>query len=181
MTRPDRRRLESEGRVWVRDALDGNDLALLEDECQVADSPGMRLAWNERLSDVIGAASPLTRLARRLLPGAFPVRLVVFNKSSQANWLVPWHQDRVIAVRNKHAVKGFRNWTKKAGIWHVEPPIGLLQSMIFARVHLDDTEKENGCLELALGTHALGRVDTADAEERARSAPLEKQLRMRGS
>ena len=45
--------------------------------------------------------------------------------------------------------------------------------MIFARVHLDDTQEENGCIQLALGTHNLGLVDTAEADTRAGSAPLE--------
>ncbi len=173
MTPSDRQGIEREGRVWFRNAVAAGALAVLDGECPVANAPGMRLAWNDRLSEAIGAASPMTRLARTLLPGAVPVRLVAFNKSAQANWLVPWHQDRVIAVREKHAIEGFRNWTKKAGLWHVEPPIDILQGKIFARVHLDDTEEENGCLELALGTHAFGRVDTAEAKKRVQSATLD--------
>ena len=166
-------KIDRQGRVWVRGALDESDLAFLDRACRVKNSPGVRLDWSDGLSDVIGDTSRLTQLARKLLPGAFPVRMVVFNKSSDVNWSVPWHQDRVIAVRAKHSVSGFETWTKKAGTWHVEPPIDLLRKMIFARVHLDDTDERNGCLELALGSHAHGRMNAEDASEMARSAPLE--------
>ena len=96
--------------------------------------------------------------------------MVVFNKSLDTNWQLPWHQDRVIAVRDRHPVPGFDAWTRKAGIWHVEPPIALLRAMIFARVHLDDTDERNGCLELALGTHTYDRIKTEDASNLAQSA-----------
>ena len=165
--------LERDGRAWFRDALGADDLRLLDRACEVSGAPGARLDWNDGLARAVGVGSGLTELARRLLPGAVPVRVVVFNKSSDLNWNVPWHQDRVIAVRERHNVDGFHAWTRKAGVWHVEPPIDFLRDMIFARVHLDDADAQNGCLELALGSHAHGRVNAADAETVARSASLE--------
>lgn len=171
--RSDAPTLEREGRVWARGALGEASLALFERTARVKKSPGLRLDRNDDLSEVIGESSGLTQLARKFLPGAFPVRVLVFNKSSDVNWGVPWHQDRVIAVREKHRVGGFRTWTKKAGIWHVEPPIDILKEMVFARVHLDDTDERNGCLELALGTHTHGRVSAETASDVAQSAPIE--------
>ena len=165
--------LERDGRVWFRDALGADDLGLLDRACEVSGAPGARLDWTDGLARAIGAVSELTKLARRLQPGAMPVRVVVFNKSSDLNWNVPWHQDRVIAVRERHDVDGFHAWTRKAGVWHVEPPIGFLREMIFARVHLDDADAQNGCLELALGSHAYGQVKADDADDVARSARLE--------
>jgi Phytanoyl-CoA dioxygenase (PhyH) len=116
--------------------------------------------------DIRSALGPVNRLARMLLPGAIPVRVVAFNKSETENWALPWHQDRVIAVKERVEVPGYSNWTRKAGVWHVEPPIELLERMIFARVHLDAATPDNGALELALGTHALGRVADADVARR---------------
>lgn len=165
--------LEREGRVWFRGAVGADDLGLLDLACDVSGAPGARLDWNDGLARAVGVGRGLTELARRLLPGAMPVRVVVFNKSSDLNWNVPWHQDRVIAVRERHDVDGFNAWTRKAGTWHVEPPIDFLREMIFARVHLDDADAQNGCLELALGTHTLGRVKAEDADAVAGSAPLE--------
>ena len=170
---PSRSELEGAGRFWMRHALGEGDLARLERACGTGGAPGRRLDWNDDLLDAVGPAGRLTQLADALLPGAFAVRIVAFNKSRAANWQVPWHQDRVIAVRDKHAIGGFTAWTRKAGTWHVEPPIDLLQGMIFARVHLDDTDTGNGCLELALGTHMQGWVAAHRAADVARSAPLE--------
>ena len=169
----DTRELEEKGRVWVRAALGRDDLIALDCACRTENAPGTRLGWNDGLSKVVGGTSRLDLLAQRLLPGAVPVRTVAFNKSSDVNWSVPWHQDRVIAVREKHPVDGFDAWTNKAGTWHVEPPIDVLRQMIFACVHLDDTDERNGCLELALGTHAQGHVRREDASEIADTAPQE--------
>ena len=81
----------------------------------------------------------LLRAIRQLDPDVVPVRTVSFNKSQRANWGVPWHQDRVIAVNDKVETEGYRNWTKKSGTWHCEPPLSVLENMLFVRVHLDDT------------------------------------------
>ena len=119
-------------------------------------------------------------LARQFLPGARPVRVVAFNKTKENNWTLPWHQDRVVALRERVETPGFDNWTNKAGIWHAEPPIGLLKRMIFARVHLDPAEAENGCLQLALGTHACGKIVAAEAEAIADAAQVENCVAARG-
>jgi ectoine hydroxylase-related dioxygenase (phytanoyl-CoA dioxygenase family) len=125
----------------------------------MGNAPGARVAAHE---DIRMALTPVNGLASQLLPGAIPVRVVAFNKSETDNWALPWHQDRVIAVKERTDVPGFSNWTRKAGVWHVEPPIALLERMIFARVHLDAATPDNGALELACGTHVLGRVADVD-------------------
>lgn len=38
---------------------------------------------------------------------AFPVRGILFDKTPQANWKVPWHQDVTIAVEQRVDVEGF--------------------------------------------------------------------------
>lgn len=136
-------------------------------------APGLRLPLDEGLTRCTDGGSTLSHTAGLLLPGARPVRFVAFNKSPDVNWQVPWHQDRVIAVQERHPVDGFDNWSLKAGTWHVEPPIDLLCDMIFARVHLDDTDERNGCLELALGTHRNGRIPADTAADVGSSATVE--------
>jgi hypothetical protein len=134
--------------------------------------PGQRL--------LLEPPAALTAIARELLPGARPVRVVAFNKTEANNWMLPWHQDRVIALRERVETPGFTNWTNKAGIWHAEPPIELLERMLFARVHLDIAGIENGCLQLAFGTHARGKIAAADAEAIANAAPIEDCIAARG-
>lgn len=52
--------------------------------------------------------------------------------------------------------------------------------MFFARIHLDPADAENGCLQLALGTHACGKVAASDAESIANAAPIENCIAERG-
>ncbi|KCZ60922.1 phytanoyl-CoA dioxygenase family protein [Hyphomonas chukchiensis] len=164
---------EETGRFWVRDALSEAELALLDEACRVEARPGVRLKWSDALRVVLGPDSSIGRLCETLQAGAKPVRLVAFDKSADANWGVPWHQDRVIAVRERQDLEGYGAWVKKDGFWHCEPPINILQSMFFVRVHLDAADNSNGCLELAQGMHTLGRIASDRAGEIATSAPVE--------
>ena len=50
-----------------------------------------------------------------------PVRTLYFDKSSNRNWLVPWHQDLTMAFRAVAEVHGFGPWSTKDGIPHVQP------------------------------------------------------------
>lgn len=128
----------------------------------------------------VAGIDAIDALAASLIPGARPVRIVAFNKSEASNWTLPWHQDRVVALRERTETPGFTNWTNKAGIWHAEPPMELLERMLFARIHLDPADTENGCLQVALGTHARGKIAAADAEAIANAAPIEDCIAQRG-
>jgi hypothetical protein len=138
------------GRVWFRRVLDEGELRNLEASCATGDKPGRRI--------MTAAPSALNSIAQQLLPNARPVRVVAFDKSDSNNWTLPWHQDRVVALNQRIETPGFTNWTNKAGIWHAEPPIELLERMLFARIHLDPADTENGCLQLALGTIRTARL-----------------------
>jgi hypothetical protein len=87
-----------------------------------------------------------------------PVRAIYFDKSAEANWLVPWHQDLTLAVRARADVPGFGPWTVKEGIPHVQPPVELLQQMLTIRLHLDHANASNGALRVLPGSHRLGRL-----------------------
>src|SRR5690349_3464988 len=89
------------------------------------------LAKSEKLLDLVRlhtCGSPL------------PVRAIWFNKSAAANWLVAWHQDLAIAVRERVDVPGFEAWSVKEGVPHVQPPAEVLQRMLTVRIHLDDAD-----------------------------------------
>jgi ectoine hydroxylase-related dioxygenase (phytanoyl-CoA dioxygenase family) len=87
---------------------------------------------------------------------AFVVRGLLFDKTPEANWTVPWHQDLTIAVRERRDAPGFGPWTMKAGIPHVRPPVSVLENMLTLRVHLDDCDESNGPLRVLCGSHAFG-------------------------
>ena len=90
-----------------------------------------------------------------------PVRAIWFNKSADANWLVAWHQDLAIAVRERIDVAGFNAWSVKQGVVHVQPPVEILERMLTVRIHLDDADSQNGALRIIAGSHRHGKLDAA--------------------
>jgi ectoine hydroxylase-related dioxygenase (phytanoyl-CoA dioxygenase family) len=97
-------------------------------------------------------------LSERLASRPFPVRAIFFDKSPQSNWHVPWHQDLAIAVKQKIESEGFRAWSIKDDVLHVQPPREILEGMATIRIHLDDCDSENGALKVVPGSHAGGKL-----------------------
>jgi len=93
------------------------------------------------------------------------VRAIYFDKTEESNWLVPWHQDRTIALNKKTEVKGWGRWSMKDGVHHVQPSVDVLDNMITFRVHLDDSDRENGCLKVIPKTHSLGLLNQESIRE----------------
>lgn len=127
-----------------------------------------KLAYSEKvLSKVEGIIGPSAKLARA----------VIFDKSPDKNWFVPWHQDRTVPLSQKLESSEWKNWTVKRGILHAEAPIKVLKNMLTLRVDLDDTSPENGGMKFIEGTHerkipaeALSQLDKSAAKDCLRSA-----------
>lgn len=119
------------------------------------------------------ARSPrIIALVRPHLPAEpLPVRAIYFDKSPDANWLVPWHQDLSLAVRTRAEVPGFGPWSTKDGIPHVQPPVECLERMLTVRIHLDDTDESNGALRVLPGSHRLGRLSPGRIQQQRREVP----------
>ena len=92
------------------------------------------------------------------------VRAIFFDKTPEANWKVPFHQDLTITVRERKEVKGFVLWTTKANIWHVQPPAPIIENIVALRVHLDNTNESNGALRVVAGSHRFGRLSAEQIE-----------------
>lgn len=90
---------------------------------------------------------------------AFAVRAIFFDKVPDANWSLFWHQDNVIAVKERLETAGFVAWSRKAGVWQVQPPAEILAGMVAVRVHLDDCGANNGPLRVLPGSHRFGWLD----------------------
>jgi hypothetical protein len=95
-------------------------------------------------------------------PNARLVNGIFFDKTSEANWKVAWHQDLTISVKERKDIPGYGAWTVKAGTPHVQPPHTILESMVAVRLHLDDADESNGALKVIPGSHRLGRLSSAD-------------------
>ena len=92
------------------------------------------------------------------------VRGIYFDKHRDANWKVAWHQDVTIAVKERIEVDGYRPWSIKAGIHHVQPPESVLQNMLTVRLHLDHADETNGALRVLPGSHRYGRLTARQIE-----------------
>jgi hypothetical protein len=160
------------GRLWMRAAIPEEELRAIAALMPAGGRPGARIAATGGIVTILSHGA-LGRALTGAFPGMRAVRLVAFNKTSEGNWGVPWHQDRIIAVRARHECAGFGNWSRKAGHWHCEPPARILQEMLFVRVHLDDCDADNGAMEIACGSHRLGAVDSSDAQRLAADFPAE--------
>ena len=107
----------------------------------------------------------VTKLIKSFLgENAKIVRAIFFDKTPEANWKVPWHQDLTIAVEEKIETDGFVPWTRKANIWHVQPPDSILKQMVTFRFHLDDNDESNGVLKVVPNSHKTGRLTANDIQ-----------------
>lgn len=81
------------------------------------------------------------------------VKSIYFDKPQKANWVVNWHQDLTISVKNRLETSGFMNWLPKENYFSVQPPIHYLENILTLRIHLDKCSKENGALRVLPESH----------------------------
>lgn len=94
----------------------------------------------------------------------FVVKSIYFDKPQTSNWYVSYHQDLTISVDKKINVEGFGPWTVKQNQFAVQPPVSFLENIITLRMHLDDTDENNGALKVIPYSHTKGiyRPETID-------------------
>jgi ectoine hydroxylase-related dioxygenase (phytanoyl-CoA dioxygenase family) len=87
---------------------------------------------------------------------ALPFRATLFDKSPSSNWLVIWHQDAALPIRERSDAPGWGPWSVKEGVVCAHAPASVLEQILAIRVHLDDSNQENGPLRVLPQTHTLG-------------------------
>lgn len=117
--------------------------------------PAVRDVWNQQ---------PLPELLAAVLGPVFGlVRVLYFDKPPEQTWALPWHKDRLIAIREPAgSSQRYSPVRDKAGVPHVEPPLEVLEAMLTLRIHLDDVTEENGPLRVLPGSHHTGKVLLTD-------------------
>jgi ectoine hydroxylase-related dioxygenase (phytanoyl-CoA dioxygenase family) len=101
--------------------------------------------------------SRLLAMAQEVLGrAALPFRATLFDKSPTSNWLVAWHQDTALPLRERREVPGWGPWSIKDGVNYAHAPASVLEQVLALRLHLDDSFAENGPLRVLPGTHSLG-------------------------
>lgn len=94
----------------------------------------------------------------------FVVKSIYFDKPKTSNWYVSYHQDLTISVDKKLELKGYEFWTTKQNQFAVQPPLEVLQNIVTVRIHLDETDENNGALKVIPDSHSKGiyRPETID-------------------
>ncbi|WP_211165421.1 phytanoyl-CoA dioxygenase family protein [Flavobacterium silvaticum] len=86
----------------------------------------------------------------------FVVKSIYFDKPETSNWYVAYHQDLTISVDKKIGIDNFGPWTVKQNQFAVQPPIKILENNFTIRIHLDDTNENNGALKVIEKSHSQG-------------------------
>ncbi len=141
--------------VFSRAVIDGL-LRELERAKLPRSRAGVRHAMRIPAVGEMARRAPLQKIAQEILgEGAFPFRATLFDKSATANWLVVWHQDTALPLRERRETTGWGSWSVKEGV-HAHAPACALEQVVALRLHLDDSTSENGPLRVLPGTHMLG-------------------------
>jgi ectoine hydroxylase-related dioxygenase (phytanoyl-CoA dioxygenase family) len=124
---------------------------------------GMRHAMRNESVAAVARDPRLLSMAQEVLgSAAIPFRATLFDKSPVSNWLVVWHQDTALPLRERREVPDWGPWSVKDGVNYAHAPASALEQVLALRLHLDDSVAENGPLRVLPGTHTLG-VLTDDA------------------
>jgi hypothetical protein len=113
--------VEKQGFAVVPEVLTRSHIERL-DQCLIRNPlvrsrAGMRHAL--RHPDVLAVARDprLLNIARQILGSdPFPFRATLFHKSPVSNWLVVWHQDTALPLRERRDFSGWGPWSVKDGV-----------------------------------------------------------------
>jgi hypothetical protein len=82
----------------------------------------------------LASAPVLVDIAREYVgAGAFPFRATLFDKSPASNWLVTWHQDTALPLRQRRDAPGWGPWTTKGGVLHAIASAAALNRVVALR------------------------------------------------
>jgi ectoine hydroxylase-related dioxygenase (phytanoyl-CoA dioxygenase family) len=99
----------------------------------------------------------LLEIARSILgKEPTPFRATLFDKSRVSNWLVVWHQDTALPLKNPFDATGWGPWSQKAGVAYAHAPAWALSQVLALRVHLDASTRWNGPLRVVPASHTAG-------------------------
>lgn len=153
------------GYEMISEFLSNDQLTSINREIEAVNFPakigGIRNAEKKfsSIRDLVNSEK-LYAQAKKYTPGTPSlVRAILFNKTTENNWMVTWHQDRTVAVSERFEKHEWGPWSVKDGVHHVQPPVDALDKMVTFRIHLDDTSQENGCLRVLPGSHQLGILE----------------------
>jgi ectoine hydroxylase-related dioxygenase (phytanoyl-CoA dioxygenase family) len=171
--------VETQGFAILPKVLTGSDVEELNESLDRNPPPrsraGMRHALKHPAVVALARDPRLLALALEILgSSAFPFKATLFDKSPISNWLVVWHQDTTLPLRERSDLPEWGPWSIKDGVIYAHAPAGALSRVVALRLHLDDSTPENGPLRVLPETHTMGILsDDAIHELSARTTPVD--------
>jgi ectoine hydroxylase-related dioxygenase (phytanoyl-CoA dioxygenase family) len=156
-----RTEVEQRGFTILPEVLTRSDLDRLSESLKRDPLPrsraGMRHALRHPAVLAIAHEPRLRAIAQEILGrDAFPFKATLFDKSPISNWLVAWHQDKALPLRERREHRAWGPWSVKDGVTYANAPASALSTVLALRLHLDDSTHENGPLRVLPGTHTMG-------------------------
>ena len=165
--------LEVEGYAIIPDVVQPDKLA--EAANDFARAAGKRSRAGIRHAMALESVAQIARdpkiadLAQEILGGvATPFRATLFDKSPASNWLIVWHQDTALPVKQRRDVRGWGPWSIKDRVNYAHAPAEVLSRVVALRIHLDDSTLQNGPLRVLPRTHGLGLLSDDEIQSLAR-------------
>jgi len=142
----------------VRNIVAAAELDIVSQQLQDIHSAGTRCMLEHAWCRLV-AVAVRTRLAaaHSECESLKIVQATYFNKNPQTNWLVALHQDRSIPVA-ADTPRSFPGWSQKEGLTFVQPPDAVLQTLVAVRLHVDDSNPDNGPLRVIPNSHRDGTL-----------------------
>jgi ectoine hydroxylase-related dioxygenase (phytanoyl-CoA dioxygenase family) len=136
---------------------------------------GIRHALRQPAVAALAREPRLLGIAQEILGiAAVPFRATLFDKSPRSNWLVVWHQDTALPLRDRRDIPGWGPWSIKDGLVYAHAPASALCRVVALRIHLNDCTAQNGPLRVLPGTHTRGVLsDDAIHELASQIAPVD--------
>ena len=156
-----RRFLDREGFAALDEGLSEDEVSRLLQELSLVSRKeghaGIRhLLKLPKVASVAGDRRLLGTVREILGPEALPFRATLFDKSPERNWLIAWHQDTALPMRERREVSGWGPWSLKESVIYAHAPASALDQILALRIHLDDSTVFNGPLRIVPGTHKAG-------------------------
>ena len=170
-----------EGFSVFHDVFERHDVGRAGDELERAltarSKAGARHVLSVPVVRALATAPALLRIAGGFVGGTpVPFRATLFAKSPTANWLVAWHQDTALPLRERIVDPTWGPWSVKNGMTYAHAPAWALERIVALRVHLDDSTASNGSLRVLPGTHRRGVLSDGDIQTLTRQVPAVKCL-----
>ena len=126
------------GFALVPTVLDRSEVLTVASSIEVDSSrrsrAGKRHLMRNGVVNRIAQDPRLVEIASRFLgPDLVPFRATLFDKSVQNNWLIVWHQDTALPLRDRRDAPGWGPWSIEDGITYAHAPVEALSRAVRRR------------------------------------------------